>query len=175
MNMKEHILAALKEQFNRWEELLTGMSEEQITNLQVFPGWTTKNVIAHLWGWQQISVARVEAAALNREFEFPKWVAELDGDWEENADQTNAWIYKTYNTQPWSKVHQNWREGFLRLLELGEKIPEINLLDGSKYPWLKGYSLAFILVASYDHHQEHFDKLLAWLKEHGNIKIDMSF
>jgi len=31
-----------------------------------------------------------------------------------------------------------------------------------------GYSLAFILVASYDHHQEHLEKLLAWLTEHGN-------
>ena len=30
MNMKEHILAALREQFNRWEELLESLSEEQI-------------------------------------------------------------------------------------------------------------------------------------------------
>ena len=31
MNMKDHILTALSEQFNEWEELLTGMSEEQLT------------------------------------------------------------------------------------------------------------------------------------------------
>ncbi len=58
MNMKEHIQTALREQFDRWEEL-------------------------------QISIARMEAGGLNREPEFPKWVAELRGDWEENADQTN--------------------------------------------------------------------------------------
>ncbi len=169
MNMKEHILAALREQFNRWEELLA--SDEQIADLYTLSDWTTKDVMTHLWAWQQISVARLEAATLNRKPEFPKWVTESGKDWEENADQTNAWVYKNYHEQPWSKIHQNWKEGFLRLLELGDKIPEADLLNGDKYPWLEGYSLAFILVASYDHHQEHYDKLVAWLKEHGKMKI----
>ena len=31
MNMKEHVLTALREQFEAWEELLASMSEEQIT------------------------------------------------------------------------------------------------------------------------------------------------
>ena len=31
MNMKEHILAALQEQYARWEELLAGMDAGQIT------------------------------------------------------------------------------------------------------------------------------------------------
>jgi hypothetical protein len=30
MNMKEHILAALEEQFDRWEELLASMHEDQV-------------------------------------------------------------------------------------------------------------------------------------------------
>ena len=31
MNMKGHILAALREQFESWEELLISLGEEQIT------------------------------------------------------------------------------------------------------------------------------------------------
>ena len=46
------------------------------------------------------------------------------------------------------------------ILGLGEAISESDLLDGKRYPWLKGCSLAFILVASHDHHQEHLDELL---------------
>jgi hypothetical protein len=171
MNMKEHILTALREQFDRWEELLAGLSEEQITAPHFDYDWSIKDMITHLWAWQQISIARMEAGLLNREPEFPKWVAVLHGDWEENADRTNAWIYKTYHKRPWSEVYQNWREGFLRFLELGGPISEKDLLDGDRYPWLKGFSLAFILLASYDHHQEHFEKLLAWLREHGNTKV----
>ena len=163
MNMKDHILSALREQFNSWEELLASLSQEQITTPHFDFDWSIKDVIAHLWGWQQISIARMEGGVINREPEFPKWVLELDGVWEEDANQTNARIYQIFHEQPWSKVHQNWREGFLRFLELGSKISERDLLDGDKYVWLKGYSLAFILVASYDHHQEHFEKLLEWL------------
>jgi len=166
MNMKEHILEALREQFNRWEELLASLSDEQITTPH-FYNWSIKDVIVHLWAWQQISIARMEAAGLNREPEFPQWVTALPGDWEEDVDQTNARIHEIYHQEPWSEVYRRWREGFLRLLELGEPILERDLLDGDRYPWLKGYSLAFILVASYDHHQEHAEKLLAWLQQWG--------
>ena len=31
MNMKEHILMALREQFEGWNKLLAGLKEEQIT------------------------------------------------------------------------------------------------------------------------------------------------
>jgi hypothetical protein len=168
MNMKEHILAALREQFDSWEELLAGMDEEQITAPHFDYEWSIKDVMAHLWAWQQISIARMEGSSQDREPEFPKWVAELGEDWEGNADQTNAKIYETNHEKPWSEIHQIWRDGFLLFLELGYKISERDLLDGSRYPWLKGYSLAFILIASYDHHQEHLEKLVDWLPEHGN-------
>jgi len=163
MNMQEHILNALREQFNRWEEVLGSLSEAQITAPSFDLNWSIQDVIAHLWGWQQISIARMEGGVQDREPEFPRWVAELGEAWEENADQTNAWIYKTYHEQPWSTVHQNWSEGFLRFLEIGERISERELLDGDRYPWLGGFPLASILLSSYDHHQEHFEKLMDWL------------
>lgn len=166
MNMKEHILAALREQFNSWEDLLASMSNEQITAPHFDFDWSIKDVITHLWGWQQISTARMEAAWQDREPEFPKWVIELQGVWEENADKTNAKIYETNHQKLWSEIHQNWKDGFLRFIELGNEISEKDLLDGDRYLWLKGHSLAFILVASYDHHQEHLEKLTDWLREY---------
>jgi hypothetical protein len=47
MTMKEHTLAALKEQFNRWQELLKNLSEEQITSPRFDYDWSIKDVIAH--------------------------------------------------------------------------------------------------------------------------------
>ena len=168
MNMKEHILAALKEQFDRWEELLATLSKEQLTASRFDLNWSIKDVMAHLWGWQQISIARMEGGVLDQEPKFPQWVLDLHGVWEENADQTNSRIYEINHEKPWSEIYQNWRNGFLRFLRLGNEISERDLLDGDRYPWLKGSSLAFILVASYDHHQEHLEKLLHWLRENSN-------
>jgi hypothetical protein len=167
MNMKEHILAALREQFKRWEELLAGMSEKQITTAHSPSGWSTKDEISHLWAWQQRSIARLAAATLDREPDFPKWPAELDPNVDENTDKINAWIHETTRKDPWSKAYLDWKIGFLRFLELGEKIKEKDLLDESKYTWMKGAPLAFALLSSYDHHQEHYDGTVDWLGQIG--------
>lgn len=166
MNDKKQILTVLKEEFNRWEELLAGMSEAQITAPHLPSDLSIKDVIAHLRAWQQVSIARLEAALLNREPEFPKWLAGLHPESEENRDQYNDWIYQTYREQPWSSVHQVWREGFLRFLELAEAIPEKDLLDVGRYPWLEGYALSAVLQGSYGHHHEdHLEPLLVWLRQ----------
>jgi hypothetical protein len=70
MTMKDHILAALREQFERWEELLASLSDEQIMAPQFDDNWSIKDVITHLWGWQQIFMSQMTAAILNREPEF---------------------------------------------------------------------------------------------------------
>ena len=168
MNMKDHILAALREQFESWENLLANLSEEQLTAPEFDFDWSIKDVIAHLWAWQQISIARMEAGMLDREPEYPRWILNLGEDWEVDSNRVNALTFKNNHGKPWLEVHQNWQDGFLRFLEIGEKISERDLLDGDRYRWLKGYSLAFILVASYEHHQEHHEKLTTWLREqHG--------
>ncbi len=167
MNMKQHILAALGEVFTRWEACLAGLTEEQIATPGLPSGLSVKDVIAHLRAWQQRSLARIEAARLDQEPEFPKWPAELDPDGEGDTDRINAWIYAAHQEQTWAEVHQRWRAGFQLFLEAAEAISEKDLLDSGRYAWLNGYPLAYILLSSYDHHQEHFEKLAAWLEAHG--------
>jgi hypothetical protein len=172
MNDKQQILTTLREEFNRWETMLAGLSEAQITAPQLAANLSIKDVVAHLRAWQQRSVARMEAALHNREPEFPRWPAGLDAEPAGEPHQLNAWIYETYRDRLWSSVHRDWKEGFLRLLELGEAIPEKDLLDTGKYPWLEGHPLSFILLASYEHHHiDHLEPLLAWIGRDGNMKI----
>lgn len=65
----------------------------------------------------------------------------------------NARLYQHYRDQSWSTVHQNWREGFLRFVELGEAIPEGDLMDANKYAWLEGYPPLDVVQGSLEHHQ----------------------
>ena len=164
MNMKGHIIAARMEQFDDREGLLATLNEEQIIAPRFDLDWSIKDVMGHLWAWQQISIARVEGGVHDREPGFPKWVTDLGDDWEENADRVNDLTYENNHGRSWTYVHQIWKEGFLYFLDVGDKISEKNLLDGSKYSWLNGYPLAFILVASYDHHLEHYEKLSGMLE-----------
>ena len=169
MNDKAQIISTIKDEFGRWEDLLAGMSEEQV-NVPLVPSTlSVKDVLAHLMAWQQRSIARLEAARLDREPVFPGWPADLDPE-AEDVDQVNAWIYQANHEQSWSDVHRAWRDGYLRFLALGEAIPDKVLLQVGRYPWLAEYALSMVLLASYEHHEEHRDALLVWLREHGDMK-----
>ncbi len=167
MDMKDHLLAALREEFDRWDELLTGLSEAEITTPLVPSNWSIKDVMAHLWAWQQRTIARIQAARLDREPEFPNWLTGVDPDGEGALDQVNAWLYESQRDEPWPSVHRKWREGFQQLIEAANAISEEDLLDKT-WPWMREYPLYTVLVSSYGHHHlEHFESLRAWLREHG--------
>lgn len=172
MYMKTHILAALREEFNHWEEVLASLNEVQITASPQPGELSIKDEIAHLWAWQQRSIARMEAGLNGGEPQMPPWWpdatvtrAGATTTHEDDTDQVNARIYESYRDRPWAAVYEHWRTGFLHFLAVSEQIPEPALLDASRYGWLNGYALADVLLGSYDHHQEHLEKLLARLEQ----------
>ena len=163
MSDKQQILTTLREEFNHWEQILSALSEARITDPHLPGNWSIKDVMTHLWAWQQRSIARMEAALHHREPKFPRWPTAFDPEVEDEPDELNAWIYKTYREKSWSRVYGDWREGFLHFLELGEAIPEKDLLEPGRYAWLAEHPLSLVLLASSEHHEEHRGWLLAWL------------
>ncbi len=166
MNMKEHILAALQEQFESWQALLEKLDESQVSVPLAPSSWTIEDVVNHLWAWQQRTLARAEAALAGGEPRFPSWPEDMPGDTPESLNAINHWIFEKYHGQFWQTAYENWKTGYKRLLDLMQEIPERYLLDSDRYTWMKGYSMADFLLATYDHHQEHLDSLQTWLKDH---------
>lgn len=159
MSMKSHILAALQEQFEAWDQMLSGLTEAQANApTEGIEQWSIKDVIAHLKGWQQRTLARVDAAANNREPIFPKWPEGLEPE-QEDVTQINDWIYQSHREIAWAKVYEDWREIYLSVIKEAQRVPEPAMIDSGRFAWLHGNSLALYLIATYDHHQEHFDKL----------------
>lgn len=160
MNDKELLIVQLRDVFNEWETLLAGMSEEQIAAPHPSSGWSVKDELAHLWAWQQISVARMEAALQGREPEYPMRPERLLGlDPDEDVQVTNDWVYETNRDKPWQSVYNDWRAQFVSLIELSQQVPESDLLQEGKYPWLERYPLSAVLTGTYNHHSEHLDDL----------------
>lgn len=170
MDMKTHLLAALHEQLGRWEDLLAAFARRDVpadhlyTAPNVPGGWSIKDVVAHLAAWQQRSLARLLAARDGHDPERPAWLP-ADVDPEGNVEQVNDAIHAAHRDRSWPDVHAAWRDGFLRLLEAADAIPERDLLDGNRYPWLDGHALAAVLLGTYDHHLEHYQELESWLAE----------
>ena len=60
---KQHLLATLRTESERWQALLASLDEEQITTRTLPAGLSIKDQIGHLHAWQQISIARLEAVS----------------------------------------------------------------------------------------------------------------
>ncbi len=173
MDEKANMIRLLREEFDSWEALLAGLSEEQIVARDLPADLSIKDTMAHLWGWQQLSIARLEAARDDREPEFDLWPADLEPESveEDNVDQINAWMVETYSAKPWVDVYADWKAGYLQFLALSETTPEADLFDPDRYSWLEGWPLFRVLEGSYEHHHvDHLLPLMEWLQQHGELQ-----
>mgnify|MGYP000896954181 FL=1 len=160
---KQQLLATLHAEYERWQDLLTGLDETQLTSRTLPADLSIKDVLGHLHAWQQISVARLQAVLEDREPVYPAWLGGLEPDVEENLEWINATIHAMYSEEPWPVVHEMWMMGFLHLLDLAAAIPERDLFDSERYAWL-GYAPADVLQGTYEHHHdEHYTPLLTSL------------
>ena len=163
---KQQLLTTVRAEYDRWQTALNSLDEAQLTRRTLPADLSIKDVIAHLHAWQQISIARLEAAIAGREPVLPDWLEGRKPDSEENLEAINAAIRAVYFDQPWPLVYGAWRTGFLHFLDLAAAIPPSDLFDTRRYAWLNGYSLADVLQGSYEHHHdehgEHYATLIAW-------------
>jgi hypothetical protein len=158
---KSSLIEQLRDEKERWEALLRTLSESEITAPALSDGWAIKDVMAHLMAWQQRSNARLEAALSGQAPLFPDWPTTLDPEIAEQPNELNAWIYNTYHDQPWSRTYHMWRDGFQKLIDQSEQIPEADLFAPGHYSWLKNHPLSAVLAGTLEHHNEHYE----WLQQ----------
>lgn len=169
MDNKQEIISNLEEVFIRWQKLIGSLSVKQIMIPLTPSNWTSKDVLAHLWSWQQASVARAEAALENKEPHYPDWWIACGPDPNEDVDRTNAFLYAASRDKAWDIVYADWEKQFAHYLELLKQVPEDDLLEEGRFAWMAPYALSASAMGSWDHHQEHYDSLIAWFTDHGEL------
>ncbi|MDK2980168.1 MAG: hypothetical protein PWQ55_515 [Chloroflexota bacterium] len=167
MSMQAHMLIALREQMHDWQVVLEGAAQERAVMPLAGSDWSLKDVVIHLWAWQQRSLARLEAALNGGQPQFPDWPKQYSPDTDPSVDGLNAWIRDTYKDRTWEQARADWLAGYQRLIELAGRFAQRDLFDDERYPWMDRYPLAAVLTGTYDHHLEHTGQLRAWQKEQG--------
>jgi hypothetical protein len=81
----------------------------------------------------------MEAALHNTEPEYPRRPTKFESESKDALDKPNAWTYETCRERSWVDNHREWRGRYLRFLDLGEAVPEIDTLETGRYSWLKEY------------------------------------
>jgi hypothetical protein len=157
---RDRLLAHIRSERAWWANLVAEIGEERMTEPGPMGAWTFKDLAAHLLGWRERTIARLEAAADGRPEPPAPWPAELDDD-----DTINAWIQERSQDRSVREVLDDMDRSYERLASAVAALPERLVTDPDALPWLGGESLADTDLFSHVH-DEHEPSIRAWLAGH---------
>ncbi len=159
---KADLLALIGQERVAWEALLGAVGEARLSQPDLAGGWTFKDVAAHLTAWRQRAVVRLQAVQRGETPPPPPWAGVPADD-----DSVNDWIYQTNRDRPPAAVLRESRESLAQLEAAVAALPEADLFDPQRVPWMDGTSLAeSIMGNSCDHFfSDHAPALRAWLTQ----------
>jgi len=160
-------LAAIERERAAWETLLGEVGESRMLEPGPMGEWTFKDLVAHLNGWRDQTLAQIEAVVHGQPEPASPWPAELGtGDDDEQVERINAWIYEQNKDRLLTEVLEESREGYARLAAIVGMMSEEELNDPARFPALGGAALGPALGSGdfFGHlHEEHEPAIRTWL------------
>jgi uncharacterized protein DUF1706 len=156
MRTKAEMIAAIRADQQFWRALALEVGPERYGQPGPMGEWSFGDMAAHLLGWRNRSIARLEAAARGEAEPAPPWPPELDDD-----ETINDWIQQQHAGVPAPQLVAAYEASYDRLVAGLEALPEDRLSDPSAFPWLGG-PLAEADFTSHLH-DEHVPSVRAWL------------
>lgn len=144
---KTQLLSESLKEFEALEKLLADLSPEQMTRPGALGEWSVKDVLAHLYEWQQMFFRWYEAGLRDEQPAVPaegyKW---------SQMPALNQHIYETYCDQPLDEVIELFRSSHRKTMELVESLSNEVLTTPGLYPWMNKNTLVAYLAANASSH-----------------------
>ncbi len=158
MSSVKDTVDALRIEYNMWQGLLLNCKETP-EDCSQDEHWTLKDVLAHLTSWQEVTLARLIAARLNQEPEYPFWFSGEDPETDEELNRVNAAIFQAHKNKSLSEIKKVWEQRFSEILLVCPLLSEQEFSEPGRYAWLNGYPLLAVLEGTLGHHREHRDSI----------------
>ncbi|HUS16885.1 MAG TPA: ClbS/DfsB family four-helix bundle protein [Chloroflexia bacterium] len=161
---KRALVELIQQEHAAWSALIAEVDHERMIASDVANGWTFKDIAAHLVAWRQRAVVRLQAAARGEEPPPAPW-AHVPGA-ADDFEPVNQWILQTNRDRPLSEVLRECDESLNDLETAVSALSELDLLDGQRFPWMQGTSLAETVMGNSCEHyfEEHEPTVRAWLQ-----------
>ena len=153
---RDRLLTHIEAERAWWRDLVDEIGEARMTEPGPMGDWTFKDLAAHLLGWRERTISRLEAGAAGRDAPSP-WPGELHDD-----DSINAWIQERSRDRSVREVLDDVDRSYQRLANALAALPEEALTDPNAVPELEGESLAETDFFSHVH-DEHEPSIRVWL------------
>jgi uncharacterized protein (TIGR03083 family) len=144
---KAQFLAECQAEFDVLERLIAPLSAEEKTQPGMLGEWSVKDVLAHLYEWQQLMLGWQEAGLRG---ENPKPPGR-GYNWKQ-LPALNQEIYETHKDAPLEEIEAKLRESHRRMLALAESTPEEELFAAGCAAWMGKHSLATFINANAPEH-----------------------
>jgi hypothetical protein len=151
------LVARCEREQQAWRDLVDEVGVDRMTEPGPMGPWSFKDLAAHLLGWRDRTIARLEAAAEGREAPPPAWPSDLQDD-----DSINDWIQARSDGRSVRDVLDDTDRSYERLADAIAALSEETVTRPNALPWMKGESLAETDLFSHLY-DEHMPSIREWL------------
>jgi hypothetical protein len=155
---KHDLLASIRHERARLDGLIAGVSPERLAEATLDGGWSIKDLLAHISGWEKICMALVRN---NEPINAPP-----PGESGPSTDVINARMYEGNRDKPAEDIFADAQRSYAALVDMIEGLSEQVLgsrLGGDQAAEASPTVAALISGNSDEHYREHSEQIEAWL------------
>lgn len=157
---KDALLKAMEAERHNLQALLATLDENQMTQDGACGKWSVKDILAHLYEWQQMVLSWYRAGKRGEDVKTPA----PDLKWSE-IPILNQRIYEQYCDVPLNEIQAKLTASHDEMLTTLKSIPEEELIRQKFYPWTKSTTLLSYFVSSTSsHYHWAYDEIRKWAK-----------
>ena len=122
---------------------------------QIYVGWTIKEMLAHMTGWDDATIDSLRAHVVGRP-------PSLDAI--RSLDEYNEHTVNSRNDLDYDHVLKEWRLTRQVLRTLIEQMPEDKFIQPLLVPWGETATVTYLVDMFRDHEEDHTRDILKWME-----------
>lgn len=157
---KDALLKAMESERQQLIALLKTLDDDQMTQPGVCESWSVKDILAHLYEWQQMVLGWYHAGKSGEDVKTPA----PDLKWSETPI-LNQRIYERYRDLPLHDIQARFAASYDETLATITSIPDEALVTPKFYRWTKSSTLlSYFVSCTSSHYRWAYDEIRKWAK-----------
>jgi len=157
---KSDLLAQINAGWMGFVELLSLLSETEMTQSGVQGVWAIKDVLAHIAAWERLTAARLESAFSGSDLDF------VPPTTSEEVDQINEKVFNENKSKTLHTVREEFDTAHQDLVAKIESLPGSFLESKLKTTWWHDEPVQLLIMANTIwHYAEHSEVIENWLAQ----------
>ena len=160
---KKLLLEEIEFEKKRLDEVLASLTVDRMNMPGVTPGgWSVKDVLAHLIGWQRMIISFQEAEERGETPEVPGYGL----TWRQTPE-LNEIIYRQHHDRPLQDILQDFASSHGSMLQLIDRMPESSLVEVGRFTWAgPSWCLSdYVRAETASHYRWAFNHIRRWLRQ----------